>query len=375
MTILPGFKCIGQKDHYWCWAACIQMVLQYLQGESPEQCAIVRWGDHNNDTVDCCLPANRSLRACGTSGLELPLKHANLTYKSWSPPEATFDAITAEIDAGRPVLIEIAVDDGEAPGSHAIVVTGYDTTNEKRLLGQNPSPPPNGTTSWMSFAWLNEVALLHAYAHLALQPGPQPLAAIHPSVPEPLVPPLPAAALQRAQSLVPEALRLAGVPTTLALAKAAPIGVFDLPLSALLGGKLPSLLTARVNDGANALDRVLYPVMTRNHLVSVVEVTPHHAHPRTTPQPTWTGRCSGDTETFSLVDDARRFDAQAHRIALADYVAFHVPMLGIWLVATNSGKTPAFVPATSVPRTDLIARQRYTADQIGAALRAAATLR
>jgi hypothetical protein len=379
MTTLPGFVRFGQQQIYWCWAACIQMVLQHLQGQSPQQCTIVAWGDHNDGTVDCCVATNTGKRACGTSTLETPLQRAGISYTSWSPGQATFAAICAEIDAGRPVIIEVAVDDSAAPGSHAIVVTGYDNSSGPRLLGQNPSPPPNGSTSWMSYKCLEDVSLLHAYAGLALQARPQPLAALHPPVPVPVphVPPVPDPALSLARSMVPEALRLAGAPPTLAVGKATPIGIVDVPLSAVLDGSLPSLLTTEVNArGPNApLDRVLYPVMTLSRLVSVVEVVASHAHPHTPPEPAWTGCCVGDTETYSLLDDTRRFDAQAHQLGLADYIAFNVPRLGIWLVATNSGGAPAFVPATSVPRTNLIARQRYTADMIGAALRAAATLR
>lgn len=373
MTILPSFVRKGQQEPYWCWAACIEMVLTYLRGESPEQCTIAGLGQFNDGTVLCC-GQNLDKSACGRSNLDVPLQRAGVDHKCLTPDEVEFGTIKAEIDAGRPVLCDIELVEPSPPGTHALVITGYDEAGQ-RLLGQNPEPVGStGSTCWLSFNCL-KANLNQAYVHLALlQPRPQAAAPLRPPTPIPLAPSPPDSALLVARSLLPEALRLAGARADLALTNGTPIGVFDLPLSRVLDGTLPSLLTelAKIDGPSTRLNRVLFPVVAPGRLISVIEVVSSQDHPD---DPTWDGCCIGDTVTFTMIDEVRRFDAITHRVGLGGYVAFTVPALGIWLLATIAAGTPVFLPTINVPRTDLLARKRYHADRIGAALRAVATLR
>ncbi len=108
---------VSQRSENWCWAACMQMVINFF-GNPADQCDIVN--RHFGQTT-CCQAPNDP--ACNQS---LSPSDVVSAYNSWGrSAQATmytgFDLLQREIGAGRPVQVGFV---GNQGGAHAAVARG-----------------------------------------------------------------------------------------------------------------------------------------------------------------------------------------------------------------------------------------------------------
>lgn len=104
-----------QQTDVWCWAAVSEMVLGYY-GRPIEQCQILTgWFQ-----ADCC----RLFLACRTTAPLQVIQQTLLAVgglRSDVTGPLTFQALAAEIDAGRPVIAAYA-----GTAGHVVVMYGYE---------------------------------------------------------------------------------------------------------------------------------------------------------------------------------------------------------------------------------------------------------
>jgi len=149
-----------QEGRLWCWAACVQMVLE-LHHVEKSQCEIVKLmldkpnhqcgpdfqsRDESCDFVDMAP----TWRACGINGVD-PDNGA-----------LDIDVIKAEIAANRPIQAGII---WKAGGAHAVLIKGWSPTSPETLLIEDPlrDSPVEPILDKSGRATLKE--LLTAFAH------------------------------------------------------------------------------------------------------------------------------------------------------------------------------------------------------------------
>jgi hypothetical protein len=116
-----------QTQTLWCWAACSSSTSVFFQASSTwTQC---RLADAELSQRSCCVNG-------GSSGCNQPWyvhralsRTGNLAGRTNGA--ATWDEVTREIDAGRPVCARI--DWGDKTG-HFVLITGYSETGDRRTL-------------------------------------------------------------------------------------------------------------------------------------------------------------------------------------------------------------------------------------------------
>jgi hypothetical protein len=116
-----------QLQKYWCWAACSSSTSAFFDGSSSwTQCRLANEElsqttcCHNGGSGSCNQPwyVDRALRRTG-----------NLAARSEG--RATWEEVTGEIDAGRPVCVRIG---WQGRGGHFVLITGYSEDERGRLL-------------------------------------------------------------------------------------------------------------------------------------------------------------------------------------------------------------------------------------------------
>jgi len=133
--IILNIEHIFQEGKFWCWAACIDMVLRYYKKKRPDkQCAIVKRklgdpthqcaADYNSRTDDCdpVLMA-KAWRACGITEV-VPVNDP-----------MSLDDIKAELKAHRPLQVGIGWTRG---GGHAVLIKGWAATSPESLVIDDP---------------------------------------------------------------------------------------------------------------------------------------------------------------------------------------------------------------------------------------------
>jgi len=125
--VLPLLSVPEQEQLNWCWAATTVGIMNFYNPptrEEPDhrQCAVVgrRLGqDVCGATRGNTIPEEFNVQ----SGLTLPLHEAGHHVVTFAN-QLSFDEITAEIDAGRPVCVRVVWERGFG-GGHFAVIAGY----------------------------------------------------------------------------------------------------------------------------------------------------------------------------------------------------------------------------------------------------------
>ena len=121
-----------QKGRLWCWAACIQMVLE-LNGTEMSQCAIVKRKLRNPNHP--CGPNFQSRNeSCDPEDMEQAWNDCGIQAE---PKNGAIDMATIkeEIAANRPVEAGIIWHLG---GGHAVLIKGWAKTSPETLLIDDP---------------------------------------------------------------------------------------------------------------------------------------------------------------------------------------------------------------------------------------------
>lgn len=108
---------VRQETPVWCWAAVSEMVFRYY-GRGGTQCQILSgWYQR-----DCCT----FREFCQTTAPIAVIQQTLLVggvRSNWTPGPLPLSAITAEINAGRPIIVGYR---GSFAG-HVVVIHGYDS--------------------------------------------------------------------------------------------------------------------------------------------------------------------------------------------------------------------------------------------------------
>lgn len=137
----------SQQTLEWCWAAAIQMVTAYY-GRPVQQCqtlSVFLGGDCCNSPQFCVVgaPSMQTIQQglYSLAGLQ----------SQYVPSPISFDAVKAEIAAGRPVIIGYR----GSSGGHVVVINGYDRNGNISIL--DPFFGPQGAVPYgVSFVYAGE---------------------------------------------------------------------------------------------------------------------------------------------------------------------------------------------------------------------------
>ena len=107
----------NQRGTNWCWAATAAAVARYY-GTSVTQCALVEAGSPAGSVLGGCpdVPATPGQQAAALTAAGIPAVTLDRPL--------TQAELTAQIDAGRPVLAHLAAVEGSI--GHVVLVRGYD---------------------------------------------------------------------------------------------------------------------------------------------------------------------------------------------------------------------------------------------------------
>lgn len=136
---------VEQETTDWCWAATSKMIIDYYGGQARgtalRQCDIVSSSsDPKTEAMDCC-PENPDKPSyssdCMVGGWpSVVFENYGINYVSVNEA-LDWDSLTNEICSNGPFLYVIDLADG---GRHALVVTGYRTTDEPKGIVQIYDP-------------------------------------------------------------------------------------------------------------------------------------------------------------------------------------------------------------------------------------------
>jgi hypothetical protein len=130
-----------QDGKLWCWAACVQMVLDYYHRTKPEkgvqdltQCEIVQKMVGHSDNP---CPDNRDMRldSCDFDEMVNVWKNCKIEGAAMLPGPVKMDGIKHEIAKGRPIEVGIKWTKG---GGHAVLIKGWAATNPETLVIDDP---------------------------------------------------------------------------------------------------------------------------------------------------------------------------------------------------------------------------------------------
>jgi hypothetical protein len=137
----------GQLADYWCWAACVEMVLAWRTTSPPSQCtlAAAQFG------LTCCSPArpvgcDRGLSASAIT--ELWRHYGSPVVAIGSSIDVV--AVVMELDQDRPVQIGVT----RGGSGHVVLVCGADPLRDRFTI-LDPLPVGGGSISVVS---TNELA-------------------------------------------------------------------------------------------------------------------------------------------------------------------------------------------------------------------------
>ncbi|HBB94604.1 MAG TPA: hypothetical protein DC054_04380 [Blastocatellia bacterium] len=131
-----------QEGKLWCWAACVQMVLEYYERTKPEsgiknisQCDIV--GKMEGHSANPCAddPQMR-VDSCGLDQMKQVWVACNIQEDLRDPPAVlTMVGIKQQIKDGKPIEVGITWGSG---GGHAMLIKGWAATNPETLVIDDP---------------------------------------------------------------------------------------------------------------------------------------------------------------------------------------------------------------------------------------------
>lgn len=118
----------------WCWAGCCAMLVNFFHEQEAQQC---RMANQLFGQQACCSLSNNFEcdRACQLDDVSKIFSKFGIRAKFQKGPVA-FEKIQAEIEAGRPVAVGIAWDEG---GGHIVLIRGcFEVGREKFLKINDP---------------------------------------------------------------------------------------------------------------------------------------------------------------------------------------------------------------------------------------------
>lgn len=126
-----GVRRQRQQQTNWCWAACVDMVLDFYGEPSLKQCEVVG----KKIKEDCCdNPQNSDYNiSCEPEDMRAAWKqvgiksHPHLGAATGDSGWIRSDELRAELDEGRPVELGLRWKGG---GGHAIIVQGWKATSK-----------------------------------------------------------------------------------------------------------------------------------------------------------------------------------------------------------------------------------------------------
>lgn len=157
------FYAAKQDADNWCWAACIQMVLDY-QGLFVEQCEIVKKAFGMSDCSN--MPANCSTTKAGAEGWRI----GNRIVKATIDSKADCSHLVDQLAYKNPVVVGLNM----PPNSigHAYVLTAiffrYNSLNEKipyKVVLRDPWPP---NQSRQEFGWSDFKSRVNCITYVTL---------------------------------------------------------------------------------------------------------------------------------------------------------------------------------------------------------------
>ncbi len=154
-----------QEGRLWCWAACIQMVLEHNNKEI-SQCEIVRTKLGNMQHL--CVE-NRNLRNESCDAVLMAKAWRDCGIKQVIPSDEVpdIDDIKSEIAAGRPIEVGILwdEDEGGTGGGHVVLIKGWISTNPEVLLIDDPLRQSSLGESKFESGQATRDELLKAFGH------------------------------------------------------------------------------------------------------------------------------------------------------------------------------------------------------------------
>jgi hypothetical protein len=132
---------VRQEKENWCWAACFQMIRQLFDAlDDIDQCALAMRmfaGETCDDVNRTALPS----QAAAPCDL-----HCEMVPLPGDQGQLTLGDITGEIDARRPVELQI----GDQQGGHVVLVVGYGPGDTLQIF--DPQSPPPTTVRFATLA-------------------------------------------------------------------------------------------------------------------------------------------------------------------------------------------------------------------------------
>ena len=143
-------KPINQEQSKWCWAACAEMVIQYVKPTlDAKQCELVKL--EMGTSANCCNPAASSFEsACNQTGFpEECFDHHGIDYKP-SETRLSWTRLTKQIDEGNPMLYAWFWNNSFQSG-HMVVLYGYGLVQGEKVLFRYDPIPQVGTDPYILF--------------------------------------------------------------------------------------------------------------------------------------------------------------------------------------------------------------------------------
>jgi hypothetical protein len=121
-----------QNTMVWCWAATIAMVVEYVTGDSIEDCEVLNKYDRSlGGTGTCCYGDNRCVRTGQTREMAHILGDLFGVHGRYIPRPPSFDEIKRSINNDHPLIATLQNPMG---GGHVVVVSGYENPYRVILL-------------------------------------------------------------------------------------------------------------------------------------------------------------------------------------------------------------------------------------------------
>lgn len=131
-----AIKPVHQEHAMWCWAACAEMVIEFLKPNvNAKQCELAQL----QFAFDCCGTSNDFEEECNTSGTFpfVPFRENGIHFERTSSTAANeqlvWREIKRQIDAGQPILYAYRLNERSVSG-HMVVIYGYGRVRNKRVL-------------------------------------------------------------------------------------------------------------------------------------------------------------------------------------------------------------------------------------------------
>ncbi|HEV8427522.1 MAG TPA: papain-like cysteine protease family protein [Pyrinomonadaceae bacterium] len=125
-----------QEGRLWCWAACVQMVLEHNNTQM-SQCEIVQTKLDDPDHV-CVQDPNLRNESCEVTQMARTWRKCGVKQVKPIDFEITIEDIKAEIAADRPIQVGILWDEDEGGGGHVILINGWVPGPPEALLIDDP---------------------------------------------------------------------------------------------------------------------------------------------------------------------------------------------------------------------------------------------